>query len=233
MSPNRIHTAVLRLDGGQVLPISERLALGRRPEDHAVVARIGREEIDLGVRDATISRQHAALFWKDEALWVQDLGSTWGTWIDDQRLSSNGLRCAGTPLTVPERATLRLGSRLTFAVERMSHREIAPEVSTGQFAAMTAHIPPADLARWHALSNWAHEIADVLAHSVTLGEVENRCGKALGHLRPDEAPYRALADNLARLDAQLRLDEQLDQDQIQALLELCTSVPTLLVEEWL
>ncbi len=55
-------------------------------------ATLGRgETCDPRVIDPCVSRQHCAL-WAHEAAWVQDLGSTNGTWINDGRVTRAPLR---------------------------------------------------------------------------------------------------------------------------------------------
>lgn len=233
MSASQTRAAVIRLDSGRVLPVRNRLALGRQAQGHVVVARAGGEEIDLGVQDATVSRDHAVLFWSEGALWAQDRGSAWGTWMDDQRLPTNGSRREGAPVAVPEQATLRLGARLTLTVERLSDREIAPEVTTSQFVAMAARLSYRDFARFVALSDWAREMDGLLARSVTMDEVSASCEKAFAYLRPEEQPHQALRDLLARLDAQLRRDERLDDEQTRSVQEVCKATSSRLAGEWL
>lgn len=48
---------------------------------------VGRhQDADLLLQAAEISRRHAALLLKDQALWVQDLNSSNGTFVNDMRI---------------------------------------------------------------------------------------------------------------------------------------------------
>ncbi len=60
----------------QVVPLAE----GRR-------IRVGRaDDTDLVIDTVNLSRRHAALRWSGDALEIEDLGSTNGTWIDGERV---------------------------------------------------------------------------------------------------------------------------------------------------
>jgi len=63
-------------DGVQVVPLAE-----GRP---VVVGRSA--PADVAIRDASLSRQHALLELRSGHVWVEDLGSTNGTWIDGERV---------------------------------------------------------------------------------------------------------------------------------------------------
>ncbi len=61
--------------------------------------RLGREEAnDIKIQDAEVSRRHCELVWKDNALIVQDIGSSNGTFVN------------GTQVTTP--TTLKAGDRI-------------------------------------------------------------------------------------------------------------------------
>ena len=48
---------------------------------------VGRHQAaDIVLQAAEISRKHAAFLLKDDALWVQDLGSSNGTFVNDLRI---------------------------------------------------------------------------------------------------------------------------------------------------
>ncbi len=67
---NQLHTENL-------LPSKEATLIGRSP--HA----------DIVVRNSSVSRQHVQLTWQDEHLVIEDLNSSFGTWLDNVRLNAN------------------------------------------------------------------------------------------------------------------------------------------------
>ncbi len=48
---------------------------------------IGRsDQADVEVLNTSVSRKHLELFWKNGALWIKDLNSSYGTWVDNVKL---------------------------------------------------------------------------------------------------------------------------------------------------
>ena len=72
---------LVALDGGPDIPT------GRGP---IVVGR--HSHCDVCLRSIRVSRRHCCLAEVDGEVWVRDLGSTNGTWIDGRRASSGRLR---------------------------------------------------------------------------------------------------------------------------------------------
>lgn len=64
---------------GQEITIERDLLVGRH------------QTADLILQAAEISRKHAALLLKDQVLWVQDLGSSNGTFVNDARVTTEQL----------------------------------------------------------------------------------------------------------------------------------------------
>jgi pSer/pThr/pTyr-binding forkhead associated (FHA) protein len=60
---------------------------GRRIEVAGEVV-VGREGVDVVVDDPEVSRRHARLRASDEGIEVEDLGSTNGTWVNEQRIEA-------------------------------------------------------------------------------------------------------------------------------------------------
>lgn len=89
--------AALRWPWNEELEISGRLLIGREPPvPAALAARIEHEY-------SNVSRQHAELLLADGALWIADLGSSNGTFVNDIRLAPR------------QRVRLFNGARLRFA----------------------------------------------------------------------------------------------------------------------
>ena len=50
---------------------------------------LGRHELcEVHLEDATVSRRHASLRWRDGVWMLLDLGSTNGTWVNGRRVTS-------------------------------------------------------------------------------------------------------------------------------------------------
>jgi DNA-binding NtrC family response regulator len=75
--------------GEHAVVIDQRLLVGASPGVHAIVA------------DPTVSRLHAELDPREDGVWVRDLGSSNGTWIDGVLVQAGRL---------PEGGTLRMGA---------------------------------------------------------------------------------------------------------------------------
>lgn len=111
------------MDLGRGSDGSTRLAL---PTHGAAV--LGRDPVcDLVIADSTVSRRHARLHWDRGELWLEDLGSLGGTFVNDQRL------------TEPQR--LRSGDRISLADRSLEYR--GPEGSTTVTQELSA-VAPAD-----------------------------------------------------------------------------------------
>lgn len=88
---------------GAGLPVSVKLPGSLLAREGAVIGRSPRQATFL-VDDKTLSREHARLFGEDGVLYIEDLDTTNGTWINGRRIPSR----APTPLT--EGDALELGA---------------------------------------------------------------------------------------------------------------------------
>lgn len=108
----RPETAVLRVMNGPgagcLFPLDRLLLLVGRSDPPAIVVDIDLAECELSL-PPKVSRRHAELQWVDGELQITDIGSSNGTWVDDNRLVS----ADGGPLSAPARLTP--GSRIRFA----------------------------------------------------------------------------------------------------------------------
>ena len=135
------------VETGQVFP----LPLGRP----AVIGRGHHAEISLD--DLTVSRQHCQAQWDGCRVWVHDLNSTNGTYLNGERFRG------GTPLRGPEGALLRLGDVLHLGDVRL--RLATPS----RVEAMARHAEgPGDYGDLPVLADALEEAgctgADLLAH---------------------------------------------------------------------
>ena len=81
---------------GTVVPLgTDQITLGRAPDSTLVID------------DDYASSRHARIYPSEGAWFVEDLGSTNGTWIDRSRITSPTVLPAGTPLRIG-RTTLQL-----------------------------------------------------------------------------------------------------------------------------
>jgi len=69
------------------------------PVSRSIALTIGRKQGDLLLDDPKVSGKHCRLTWKDGSWWIDDLGSTNGTFVDGKKVTSQ-------PLTVEEAVTI-------------------------------------------------------------------------------------------------------------------------------
>ncbi len=69
---------------GRLYLIAESGAVGQVQKDRFVIGR--GKHCDLTIDDSRISREHAAIVRSGSEFWIEDLGSSNGTWFDRQRI---------------------------------------------------------------------------------------------------------------------------------------------------
>ena len=82
------------------LKVTSGPAAGRSVEVEGVLV-IGREHADLTIPDPEMSRRHTLVRPVEEGLWIEDLGSTNGTFVNGSRVTE--------PITLATGGTMRLG----------------------------------------------------------------------------------------------------------------------------
>jgi hypothetical protein len=98
-APHRAPAPFLELDGRRI------------PLDRAVIV-LGRSgDVDIPLDDAGVSRRHAEIHVVDGRARVVDLGSTNGTFVDGERISTADLHDGSTITVGRSRLTFRLGQR--------------------------------------------------------------------------------------------------------------------------
>lgn len=80
-----------RLRPGGVVSLRPEMTIGSQSDN------------DLVLRDRYVSAHHASLHWDGVTWWVEDLNSTNGTYVNQQRVAP------GTPMAVPGGAILEVG----------------------------------------------------------------------------------------------------------------------------
>ncbi len=97
-------------------------------------ASIGRDiNNDIVINDAEISRKHCRLKMVGNGYVIEDLGSTNGTWVDEQRISGQYQLSHGN--------TIRLGDNISLMYEVVGHDADAT-VASASAAPATAQAPP-------------------------------------------------------------------------------------------
>ena len=109
---------LVSLDGGPDIPTGhEPIVVGRHPH------------CDVRLRSICVSRRHCCLTEVDGEVWVRDLGSTHGTWIDGRRVSSGRLRPGDMLAIAHDRYRLEADPAAVAAA--LSPRADAPRVAPG------------------------------------------------------------------------------------------------------
>jgi pSer/pThr/pTyr-binding forkhead associated (FHA) protein len=120
---------LVRLDTQETVPVDRKLIVGRHPDCDYVVT--------VNDQSAGISGRHASIEVEGEYAWIEDLGSTNGTWVRGSRIAQR------TPLLPGERFLL---DRLEFeyrAPERAVAATPAPSTEKTVFAGRhEAQLPP-------------------------------------------------------------------------------------------
>jgi serine phosphatase RsbU (regulator of sigma subunit) len=136
---------------GHYLVIVEGAEPGRRLELNATTpVTIGRDsQQTLAVPDPELSRRHARVFLVNEEPFVQDLGSTNGTFLDGERLTA--------PSKLEEGRLLRIGGQY-FRYERRSRRDVEREEELARdlrrASAYVSSLLPAPLTTGPVLAEW-------------------------------------------------------------------------------
>jgi serine phosphatase RsbU (regulator of sigma subunit) len=136
---------------GHYLVIVEGAEPGRRLEfDATTPLTIGRDpQQTLVVTDPELSRRHARVFLVNEEPFVQDLGSTNGTFVDGERLSA--------PSKLDEGRLLRIGGHY-LRYERRSRRDVEREEQLARdlrrASAYVSSLLPAPLTSGPVLTDW-------------------------------------------------------------------------------
>jgi ABC transport system ATP-binding/permease protein len=125
---------MVRLDTQEIFPIDRKLTVGRHPDCDYVVT--------VNDDSAGISGRHASIEVDGEYAWIEDLGSTNGTWVRGARIAQR------TPLLPGERFLLdRLEFEFRAAVQAAAV-SAAPGAEKTVFAGRHAgHLPPVPVAR--------------------------------------------------------------------------------------
>jgi len=120
---------LVRLDTQQIVPLDRKLTVGRHPDcDHVVT---------VNDESAGISGRHASIEVEGDYAWIQDLGSTNGTWVRGVRITQR------TPLLPGERFLLdRLEFEFRAPVQPMAASAVPVAEKTVFAGRHAGHLPP-------------------------------------------------------------------------------------------
>jgi len=94
--------------------------LGRLEEDTCCDL-IFRDGLGNGTKimpcDRSVSRKHARVFWNDSKLFIQDLGSVNGTYVNGHPLQGWSKKNASVPLHIPTRVKISISKEYIFDIE--------------------------------------------------------------------------------------------------------------------
>jgi predicted component of type VI protein secretion system len=124
---------MVRLDTQEMVPLDRKLTVGRHPDCDYVVT--------VNDESAGISGRHASIEVEGDYAWIQDLGSTNGTWVRGARIAQR------TPLLPGERFLLdRLEFEFRGAVQAAA--SAPPVAEKTVFAGRHAgHLPPVPVSK--------------------------------------------------------------------------------------
>jgi pSer/pThr/pTyr-binding forkhead associated (FHA) protein len=75
-APLRLRVVDSAVEPGRIFEVGDEVTLGRAPG------------CGVSLSDTTVSQVHARLFRRGSQLWIEDLGSTNGTWVNKTRVSA-------------------------------------------------------------------------------------------------------------------------------------------------
>jgi pSer/pThr/pTyr-binding forkhead associated (FHA) protein len=84
------------------MEIEKEIEIGRKKDGWGLVVRKNREEIPLGIEDGAVSRAHVRIYWTDNKLFIQDLRSKNGTYLDGEIIYADS--------EIKKTSEIRLGS---------------------------------------------------------------------------------------------------------------------------
>lgn len=189
------------------------------PEQSCLAGRSS--EVDIVLKDDTVSRKHARFFHARGRVWMRDLGSRNGTIVNGQRVDRHCLR-EGDRISIG--ATLL---RVDLVPASQLSRRTQPEDASGRSMSGTlADIPLSDVLQWLATSRKTGSL-------VVKGEHEGRLFLRQGQVYyakiegSEVGPQKALLRMLSWADGTFGLDSSAEE-QFED--ELATSLDHLLME---
>ena len=110
------------------IEIEKEIEIGRKRDGWELAVRKNREEIPLGIEDGAVSRAHARIYWMDNKLFIQDLRSKNGTYLDGEIIYGDS--------EIKKTSEIRLGSTKLKVIADVP----TVEAKVDQIEAKTEHI---------------------------------------------------------------------------------------------
>lgn len=126
MTSNKPH--MVRLDTQEIIPVDRKLTLGRHPRCDYVVT--------INNESAGISGRHASVEVEGDYAWIEDLGSTNGTWVRGARIERR------TPLLPGERFLLDSLEFEFRAAVQSGATVVAPMYEKTVLSGLRSNLPP-------------------------------------------------------------------------------------------
>ncbi|MCP5524979.1 MAG: FHA domain-containing protein, partial [Verrucomicrobiales bacterium] len=169
---------------------------------------IGRgEDCELRLRDEDVSTHHARLIVREEEVWIEDLASTNGTWINEDRLT-------GARALRPD-STVRIG---TTEIRLLGLRQATQDAGDSATASPDQRFLPRDF-----LGGQHFEILGTIEQG-GMGRIDEardgRLGRVVALKRLSQAPGKLEAEQTARLVAEAQIAGQLEHPGIVPVYEL-------------
>lgn len=216
-----------------VVWLREKAVIGRRQGDHlyTLVVITESEEVSLDLHDALVSRKHACLFFENEKLFIQDLGSTNGTFLNDAPLPRGSHDHPGTAVPVPSpKAQVKLGARSVLDVEQS---ESPLGLSSREWSRLSSSLSYRDFGRVFALWNWARELEKALTTPLSPRQIEQWHSEGRELLTAAPALAQEIEEEVRRIGIDLLPDDVLDEREKEPLLVFCRSLPARLSAHFL
>ena len=206
-------------------PVEDRVEIGRIANGWDVVVRRRDEEVLVGVKDSTVSRNHALIYLESGKLMIKDLGSTNGTLVNNRELPNWHPKTGSDPIEIKGDSVVRLGNT------EIELRVEAPP-SWGELVKLFEEWKlEAELKRRHSeeeaqrLANSFRIILDINSNYCNANTRIKELGARLADLKAYliEEEFIAEVDNLRRrLAAGLFAEEYLGEQHVRELKGFCT-----------
>ncbi|MFC1978737.1 FHA domain-containing protein [Chloroflexota bacterium] len=206
-----------RDDGKEArVAVEDSVEVGRDDDSWAVVLRKSDSIVDLHIEDATLSRNHARIYWQSGKLFIQDMGSKNGTYIGGTALSGWSPGNQSMPVEISGHSVVQFGYNTTVRIDRG-----IPSLSQKEWAQLTSKLSKG------TIEKLANSFRLVLAidneccnTSTTVKDVNGRLENLKLHLISKEF-VDEVEKFQRKLSAELYSGQLLSEEHAQELKNLC------------